>query len=152
MFHRLSGVDGKRLGDRAYGIEPVTMRTHWQSIHAHICFAADNLKNSFLQETMHDEFAPLPLHYIAISKVLLETCVQKPSSVQEGIADMSCLFLISAPDDVPDSDDVRAYLKSIREARQSKVLSGVEAVNTEHLTVNRQKRRWRGLKVLTVCC
>ncbi|MCO5583369.1 hypothetical protein L7F22_037279 [Adiantum nelumboides] len=72
---------------------------------------SEQLKKSLQQETMQDEFAPLPLHYLSISKVLLE----------------------SAPEDIPESDDVRAYLKSIREARQSKILSGVEAVNTEHL-------------------
>lgn len=71
----------------------------------------EQLKKSLQLETMQDEFAPLPLHYLTISKVLLE----------------------SAPEDIPESDDVRAYLKSIREARQSKILSGVEAVNTEHL-------------------
>lgn len=73
----------------------------------------EQLKQLHREETMHDGFAALPLHYVAVSKVLLQ----------------------SAPDDVPNSDEVRSLLKSIREARQSKIMSGVEAINTEHLAM-----------------
>ena len=42
----------------------------------------------------------------------------------------------SASEDIPQCDEVRAYLKSLREARQSKILAGLSAVNSEHLNVS----------------
>jgi GINS complex subunit 2 len=44
--------------------------------------------------------------------------------------------LDSAPEDIPQSDEVRALLKSLREARQSKILTGLSAVNSEHMYVS----------------
>lgn len=36
---------------------------------------------------------------------------------------------------MPAADDVREALKSLREARQSKVLAGLEMINADHLEV-----------------
>lgn len=71
----------------------------------------ENLRELHRSEIMNEEFAAVPLHYMAIAKVLLET----------------------APDDIPQSDEVRVILKGLREARQSKVMEGIRHVNTEHL-------------------
>ena len=56
-------------------------------------------------------FAPLPLHYVAIAKLLLE----------------------HAAEDIPYSSRIRALLKDLREARQSKVQAGLEMINPAHL-------------------
>ena len=42
----------------------------------------------------------------------------------------------SAADDIPDSDLVRSLLKDLREARQAKVLQGLNSVNPFHLEVS----------------
>lgn len=42
----------------------------------------------------------------------------------------------SASEDIPDSDEIRSFLKSLREARQSKIMTGLSAVNSEHLNVS----------------
>lgn len=52
--------------------------------------------------------------------------------------DTSC----SASEDIPDSDEIRAILKSLREARQSKIMTGLGAVNSEHLNVSLESRLW----------
>ncbi|KAK0556958.1 DNA replication protein psf2 [Tilletia horrida] len=62
-------------------------------------------------ETSNPGFAVLPFHYVAIAKVLLDV----------------------APDDIAGSDQVRALLKDIREARQSKIMAGLEMINAVHL-------------------
>lgn len=72
---------------------------------------ADALLEHLRQETTSLPFAPLPLHYIAIAKLLLE----------------------HAADDIPHASRVRALLKDLREARQSKVLAGLEMINPTHL-------------------
>jgi GINS complex subunit 2 len=41
-----------------------------------------------------------------------------------------------AADDIPDSDLVRSLLKDLREARQAKVLQGLNSVNPFHLEVS----------------
>ncbi|WFD38629.1 DNA replication protein psf2 [Malassezia japonica] len=73
--------------------------------------SVDALTEYVRQETTSLPFAPLPLHYVAIAKLLLE----------------------QASEDIPSSSRVRALLKDLREARQSKVLSGLEMVNPAHL-------------------
>ncbi|CAD6884094.1 unnamed protein product [Tilletia controversa] len=56
-------------------------------------------------------FAEVPFHYVAVAKVLLDV----------------------AADDIPSSDQVRALLKDLREARQSKIMAGLEMINPVHL-------------------
>ncbi|PWN92341.1 GINS complex, Psf2 component [Acaromyces ingoldii] len=73
----------------------------------------DNLRTLLRSEQSNAAFASVPPFYQAIAKVLLE----------------------SAADDVPAADDVREALKSLREARQSKVLAGLEMINADHLEV-----------------
>lgn len=42
---------------------------------------------------------------------------------------------LRASDDVPNADDVRAMLKDLREARQSKIAQGIDMINPYHLEV-----------------
>lgn len=44
-----------------------------------------------------------------------------------------------ASDDVPDADDVRAMLKDLREARQSKIAQGLSMINPYHLEVSQSQ-------------
>ncbi|KAK0536042.1 DNA replication protein psf2 [Tilletia horrida] len=62
-------------------------------------------------ETNTASFAEVPFHYVAVAKVLLDV----------------------AADDIPSSDQVRALLKDLREARQSKIMAGLEMINPVHL-------------------
>ncbi|KAL8280044.1 hypothetical protein RQP46_007625 [Phenoliferia psychrophenolica] len=69
-----------------------------------------------LEETLRAEltdgaFSPVPHDYLEVSKVLLEI----------------------ASDDIPTPDTIRLLLKSIREARQSKIRLGLAALNPSHL-------------------
>ncbi|KOS15188.1 dna replication complex gins protein psf2 [Malassezia pachydermatis] len=73
--------------------------------------SVDALTEFLRQETTQLAFAPLPLHYVAISKMLLE----------------------HAAEDIPASSRIRALLKDLRETRQSKVLAGLEMLNPAHL-------------------
>ncbi|KAM0752907.1 Psf2-domain-containing protein [Meredithblackwellia eburnea MCA 4105] len=71
-----------------------------------------------LEETLREElqqggFAALPRHYVEISKILLEV----------------------ASNDMENPDKVRILLKDIREARQSKVREGLQAINSTHLAM-----------------
>ncbi|PWZ03154.1 Psf2-domain-containing protein [Testicularia cyperi] len=72
---------------------------------------ADSLLETLKQETTNAGFSPLPTYWLGVS-----------SSV-----------LTHASDDVPNSNRVRALLKDIREARQSKILAGVGMINPTHL-------------------
>ncbi len=49
---------------------------------------------------------------------------------------VSSSLLDNAADDVPQSNRVRALLKDIREARQSKILAGVPMLNSVHLQMH----------------
>lgn len=71
----------------------------------------ENLTKLLQTETSNLAFATVPFHYVSIAKVLLDT----------------------APDDIPNSDEVRARLKDLREARQSKVGDGLAMINPYHL-------------------
>ncbi|KAK0553317.1 DNA replication protein psf2 [Tilletia horrida] len=71
----------------------------------------ESLSDTLRIETSNPGFAVLPFHYVAIAKVLLDV----------------------APDDISGSDQVRALLKDIREARQSKIMAGLEMINAVHL-------------------
>ncbi|EST06241.1 GINS complex [Kalmanozyma brasiliensis GHG001] len=74
----------------------------------------DALTESLKHETTQPGFAPLPHHWIGVSQALLS----------------------GAADDIPNSSRVRSLLKDIREARQSKILSGVAMVNSVHLQMH----------------
>ncbi|PKI84328.1 Psf2p [Malassezia vespertilionis] len=73
--------------------------------------SVDTLSEYLRQEVSSLPFAPLPLHYIPISKLLLD----------------------SAAEDIPQSARVRSLLKDLADARQSKVLTGMTLVNPIHL-------------------
>lgn len=66
-------------------------------------------------------FSPLPLHFMAISKLLLEQYV------------FQCNLCFSAAEDIPSSSKIRSLLKDLREARQSKILAGLAMINGAHL-------------------
>lgn len=72
---------------------------------------AENLKNTLHAETTTLAFAQVPFHYVSIAKVILDV----------------------ASDDVPQADEVRAMLKDLREARQSKISEGLSMLNPYHL-------------------
>ncbi|PWN20727.1 Psf2-domain-containing protein [Microstroma glucosiphilum] len=72
---------------------------------------AENLSKLLQTETTTLAFAEVPFHYASIAKVILEV----------------------APDDVPEADEVRAMLKDLREARQSKIAQGLDMINPYHL-------------------
>ncbi|CAO1628762.1 unnamed protein product [Sympodiomycopsis kandeliae] len=74
----------------------------------------DNLKEILHTETTTLAFAEVPFHYVSISKVILDV----------------------APDDVPQADEVRAMLKDLREARQSKISQGLQMLNPFHLEMS----------------
>ena len=71
----------------------------------------ETLAEFLRQETVTLPFSPLPLHYVAIAHLLLE----------------------HAAEDIPDASRVRALLKDLREARQSKILAGLGMINPAHL-------------------
>ena len=71
----------------------------------------ESLAEFLRQETVSLPFSPLPLHYVAIAHLLLE----------------------HAAEDIPDASRVRALLKDLREARQSKILTGLGMINLAHL-------------------
>ncbi|WFD35048.1 DNA replication protein psf2 [Malassezia cuniculi] len=73
--------------------------------------SVEQLTNYVHQESGSAAFAPVPLHYMAVSKMLLE----------------------HAADDIPSAPKVRALLKDLREIRQSKVLAGLAALNDTHI-------------------
>lgn len=81
----------------------------------------DALTEYLRQETSQLPFAPLPLHYVAVAKLLLEKYV--------------LCFHSSTSEDIPSSSRVRALLKDLREARQSKILAGLPMLNPAHLEV-----------------
>lgn len=74
----------------------------------------EHLTETLKHETTQPGFAPLPHYWIGVSQTILA----------------------QAADDVPNSNRVRALLKDIREARQSKVLAGVGMVNSVHLQMH----------------
>ncbi|SPO21718.1 related to PSF2 - part of GINS, replication multiprotein complex [Ustilago trichophora] len=74
----------------------------------------DALTETLKHETTQPGFSPLPHYWIGVSQTLLS----------------------HAPDDIPNSNRVRALLKDIREARQSKILSGVPMLNSVHLQMH----------------
>ena len=74
----------------------------------------DALTETLKLETTQPGFADLPHYWIGVSQTLLA----------------------NAADDVPNSNRVRALLKDIREARQSKILSGVPMLNSVHLQMH----------------
>ncbi|KAJ1590819.1 hypothetical protein NDA11_003009 [Ustilago hordei] len=74
----------------------------------------DSLTETLKQETTQPGFSDLPHYWIGVSQTLLA----------------------NAADDVPNSNRVRALLKDIREARQSKILSGVPMINSVHLQMH----------------
>ncbi|KAL9935523.1 hypothetical protein V8E36_005871 [Tilletia maclaganii] len=69
------------------------------------------LSDTLRIETTNPSFAEVPFHYVAVAKVLLDV----------------------AADDIASSDQVRALLKDLREARQSKIMAGLEMINPVHL-------------------
>lgn len=71
----------------------------------------ESLAEFLRQETVSLPFSPLPLHYVAIAHLLLE----------------------HAAEDIPDASRVRALLKDLRDARQSKILAGLGMINPTHL-------------------
>lgn len=71
----------------------------------------ETLAEFLRQETVTLPFSPLPLHYVAIAHLLLE----------------------HAAEDIPDASRVRALLKDLRDARQSKILAGLGMINPAHL-------------------
>ncbi|GAA5841983.1 hypothetical protein JCM5353_003640 [Sporobolomyces roseus] len=73
--------------------------------------AAHYLEGILKEEQSSDEFSDLPRDYLEVSKILLD----------------------SASDDLPTPEKLRLLLKDIREARQSKIRSGLSAVNSVHL-------------------
>ena len=79
--------------------------------------SVDHLTALVHQESTSPAFAPVPLHYLAVSKMLLEQCV----------------YADSAADDIPGAAKVRALLKDLREMRQSKVLTGLASLNGVHI-------------------
>ncbi|KAJ1032661.1 hypothetical protein NDA16_000684 [Ustilago loliicola] len=74
----------------------------------------DSLTETLKHETTQPGFSDLPHYWIGVSQTLLA----------------------NAADDVPNSSRVRALLKDIREARQSKILSGVPMINSVHLQMH----------------
>lgn len=74
----------------------------------------DSLTETLKHETTQPGFSDLPHYWIGVSQVLL----------------------YNAADDIPNSNRVRALLKDIREARQSKILSGVPMINSVHLQMH----------------
>ncbi|WFD22725.1 DNA replication protein psf2 [Malassezia equina] len=84
-------------------ILPLVSLDRWLSV--------DALTEYLRQETSTLPFSPLPLHFMAISKLLLE----------------------HAAEDIPSSSKIRSLLKDLREARQSKILAGLGMINGAHL-------------------
>ncbi|ETS60992.1 hypothetical protein PaG_04924 [Moesziomyces aphidis] len=76
--------------------------------------SVEALTETLKQETTQPGFSLLPHHWVGVSSSLLE----------------------NAADDVPQSNRVRALLKDIREARQSKILAGVPMLNSVHLQMH----------------
>lgn len=76
--------------------------------------SVEALTETLKQETMQAGFSLLPHHWVGVSSSLLD----------------------NAADDVPQSNRVRALLKDIREARQSKILAGVPMLNSVHLQMH----------------
>lgn len=120
----LVSVDRVRLLTGTYG--PFRPPAHaelplWLAVHLrrrHKCviippdwLSVDMLSALVQQESASPAFAPVPLHYMAISKMLLE----------------------HASDDIPGAQKVRALLKDLREIRQSKILAGLAALNGAHI-------------------
>ncbi|SNX82547.1 related to PSF2 - part of GINS, replication multiprotein complex [Melanopsichium pennsylvanicum] len=74
----------------------------------------DSLTETLQLETTQPGFSNLPHYWVGVSQTLLS----------------------NAADDIPNSNRVRALLKDIREARQSKILSGVPMINSVHLQMH----------------
>ncbi|KAI9492653.1 DNA replication complex GINS protein PSF2 [Zychaea mexicana] len=87
---------------------------HMCSILAPEWLSVDNLKKLLDDEETVAEFSPLPFHYMEISMMLLE----------------------SAPEDVPNSEQIRRYLKDLRETRQSKARAGLAVLDDRYLGMN----------------
>ncbi|TKY84962.1 hypothetical protein EX895_006042 [Sporisorium graminicola] len=123
----LTSIDRVRLLSGIYGpFRPPTPATVplWVALHLKkrkkaivvlpTWLTVDALTETLKHETTQAGFSDLPHYWIGVSQALLS----------------------SAPDDVPNSNRVRALLKDIREARQSKILSGVPMINSVHLQMH----------------
>ncbi|SJX61240.1 related to PSF2-part of GINS, replication multiprotein complex [Sporisorium reilianum f. sp. reilianum] len=123
----LTSIDRVRLLSGIYGpFRPPTPATVplWVALHlkkrkkaivvAPTWLTVDALTETLKHETTQAGFSALPHYWIGVSHALLT----------------------GAPDDVPSSNRVRALLKDIREARQSKILSGVPMINSVHLQMH----------------
>ncbi|KAG0172777.1 DNA replication protein psf2 [Apophysomyces sp. BC1034] len=75
------------------------------------------LKKRLEEEEAKEEFSALPFHYMETAQMLLE----------------------SAPDDVPNAEQVRTLLKDLREARQAKARMGLDELDD----------KWLGMKNLS---
>ncbi|ORE04404.1 DNA replication complex GINS protein PSF2 [Rhizopus microsporus var. microsporus] len=75
----------------------------------------DHLKKRQEEEEKEEEFSRLPFHYMEISQLLIET----------------------APDDVPNVEQIRTILKNIRETRQVKARIGLEYLDDKWLGMSR---------------
>ncbi|WFD31062.1 DNA replication protein psf2 [Malassezia sp. CBS 17886] len=84
--------------------------------------SVDVLSEYVRQETSMLPFAPLPLHFVAISKLLLEQYAWGWHT-----------FTCRAAEDIPSSSRVRALLKGLLETRQSKIMAGLEMLNPAHV-------------------
>ncbi|SPO22523.1 related to PSF2 - part of GINS, replication multiprotein complex [Ustilago trichophora] len=123
----LTSVDRVRLLSGIYGPfrppQPCSVPL-WVALHlkkrkkailvAPTWLTVDALTETLKQETTQPGFSPLPHYWIGVSHTLLS----------------------HASDDIPNSNRVRALLKDIREARQSKILSGVSMINSVHLQMH----------------
>ncbi|CDS01328.1 related to PSF2-part of GINS, replication multiprotein complex [Sporisorium scitamineum] len=123
----LTSIDRVRLLSGIYGpFRPPTPATVplWVALHLKkrkkaivvppTWLTVDSLTETLKHETTQAGFSDLPHYWIGVSQSLLS----------------------SAADDVPNSNHVRALLKDIREARQSKILSGVPMINSVHLQMH----------------
>ncbi|KAI8968947.1 DNA replication complex GINS protein PSF2 [Mycotypha africana] len=71
------------------------------------------LKQRHAEEEKEDEFSKVPFHYLELSQMLLET----------------------APDDIPDAEQVRQALKDLRETRQVKAKLGLNILDDRWLHI-----------------
>ncbi|GAC97095.1 potential GINS DNA replication initiation complex subunit [Pseudozyma hubeiensis SY62] len=123
----LTSVDRVRLLSGIYGpFRPPTPATVplWVAVHLKkrkkavivtpTWLTVESLTETLKHETTQPGFSSLPHYWIGVSQALLS----------------------NASDDVPNSNRVRALLKDIREARQSKILSGVPMINSVHLQMH----------------
>ncbi|KAL1929577.1 hypothetical protein VTP01DRAFT_1715 [Rhizomucor pusillus] len=76
--------------------------------------STESLSRRLQEEEQESEFSALPFHYMEIAQMLLET----------------------APDDIPDAEEIRRLLKDLRETRQSKARLGLSALDHKWLGVN----------------